>query len=204
MAYKAASNATGQTNKDKEHNKHLSLQVRMRNLIAFHAEMMGDIMYLQQALHQPDALHFVDAVVQEVNRHVDNNNNNWVLTMRSKVPEDINILPSVWSMHCKRNISTNEIKKYKARPSLPGGKQIFGMNYDENYAPVVTWFSIRLLIIIGIMFCWALHQVNFIMAYPQAPIECDMHMDLPQGIRTSDRESNECVLKLLKDIDGQK
>jgi hypothetical protein len=78
------------------------------------------------------------------------------------------------------------------------------MNYYKIYAPVVTWFLIRLLIVIGIMFCWALHQVNFIMAYPQAPIECDMYMDLPQGIRISEGESKDYVLKLLTNIYGQK
>jgi hypothetical protein len=46
----------------------------MRNPIAFHAEMMGDIMYLEQALRQSDAKEFVQAVVKEVNRHVDPNN----------------------------------------------------------------------------------------------------------------------------------
>jgi hypothetical protein len=66
---------------------HLSLQERMRNPIAFHAKMIGDIMYLQQPLHQPDASHFVDAVIEEVNGYVENKN--WVLTKRSKVPEDI-------------------------------------------------------------------------------------------------------------------
>jgi hypothetical protein len=43
----------------------------MSNPIAFHAEMMGDIMYLQQALKQPNAKEFVQAVIKEVNGHVD-------------------------------------------------------------------------------------------------------------------------------------
>jgi hypothetical protein len=136
MAFEATSNITGQPDEDREPNKHLSLQEHMRNPIAFHAEIMGDIIYLQQVLHQPDALHFVDAVIQELNGHVDNNK--WVLTKKSKVPEDVNILPSVWSMHHKRDISTNEIKKYKAKLNLHSGKQVFGMNYYETYAPVVT------------------------------------------------------------------
>jgi hypothetical protein len=53
----------GQTMKDCQHDAHLSLQDCMSNLIAFHAEMMGDIMYLNQALCQPDAAHFVEAVI---------------------------------------------------------------------------------------------------------------------------------------------
>ncbi len=34
---------------------------------------MGDIMYYHQALQQPDAKQFANAVVKEVNGHVDNN-----------------------------------------------------------------------------------------------------------------------------------
>ena len=85
-------------------------------------------------------------------------------------------------MRRKRNLTTNEITKHKARLNLHGGKQVFGMNYFETYGPVVTWFAIRLMIVMGIIFNWALHQVDFVMAYPQAPIETDIYMELPQGL----------------------
>ncbi len=42
------------------------------------------------------------------------------------------------------------------------------------------------------------------MAYPQAPIECDMYMELPEGIQVSEGDSKDYVLKLLKNIYGQK
>jgi hypothetical protein len=42
------------------------------------------------------------------------------------------------------------------------------------------------------------------MAYPQAPIETDFYMELPQGIKTVTRNSKDHVLKLLKNIYGQK
>jgi len=86
--------------------------------------------------------------------------------------------------------------------NLHGGKQIYGMNNFETYAPVVTWFAIRLMIIFGIIFCWALRQVDFVMAYPQAPIEMDIYMELPQGIQTKHRNSKYHVLKLEKNIYG--
>ena len=73
------------------------------------------------------------------------------------------------------------------------------MNYYETYAPVVTWFAIRLMIIMGIIFCWALRQVDFVMAYPQAPIETDIYMELPQGVQTATGNSKDHVLKLLKE-----
>jgi hypothetical protein len=144
----------------------------------------------------------VEAVIAGVNGHV--NNKHWQLTKRYEVPPNTDVLPSVWLMHCKRDITTNEIKKYKARLNLHGGKQEFGTNYYKTYAPVITWFSIRLLIVIGIIFGWALCRCDFIMAYPQAPIESNMYMELPQGIQVSEGDSSDYVLKLLKNIYGQK
>jgi hypothetical protein len=38
---------TGETNEELFHDSHLELQENMRNPIAFHAEMMGDVMYFE-------------------------------------------------------------------------------------------------------------------------------------------------------------
>jgi hypothetical protein len=73
----AHESSTDKTDEDLFHDAHLELQEHMRNPIAFHAEMIGDIMYLQQAIGQPDAKEFVQAVVKEINGHVDSNN--WTL-----------------------------------------------------------------------------------------------------------------------------
>ncbi len=202
MHYMTSQATTGDMDEDLFHNTHLQLLERMRNPIAFHAEMMGDIMYLQQALKQPGAKKFVQAVIKEVNGHVDSNN--WMLQKKSNVPEDVQIVPSVWSLQHKRDLTTNKVKSHKARLNLHGRKQVYGMNYFETYAPGVTWFAIRLMIIFGIIFCWALQQVDFVMAYPQAPIKMDIYMELPQGIQTKHGNSKEHVLKLEKNIYGQK
>jgi hypothetical protein len=153
--------------------------------------MIGDIMYLQQALSKPDAKEFVDTVVKEINGHVDCNN--WTLKKQSKVPEDIQIVPSVWSLQCKCNTRLN----------LHGCKQVYGMNYFETYVPLVTWFHIRLMITFGIIFCWALCQVNVVKACPQAPVEMNIYMELPQGIQTVHGNSKDNLLNLEKNICGQ-
>ena len=46
MHYMASQATTGNTDEDLFHDAHLQLQEQMRNPIAFHAEMMGDIIYL--------------------------------------------------------------------------------------------------------------------------------------------------------------
>jgi hypothetical protein len=63
----ASESIMGKTPEDIFHDLHLELQEGMRNPVAFHAEMMGDIMYVHQALKQKDASQFVDAVVREIN-----------------------------------------------------------------------------------------------------------------------------------------
>ncbi len=132
------------------HNSHLDLQDCMRHPIAFLAEMMGDVMYLHQALRQPDSREFVEAVIKEVNGHVDNNH--WKLITCTEVPEGTEVVPSVWAMQHKQDLTTGKVTKHKARLNLHGGKQEFGTNYYKTYPPVVTWFTIRLLIVFGILF----------------------------------------------------
>ncbi len=163
--------------------------------------MMGDVMYLHQALHQPDSKEFVEAVIKEVNGHIDNNH--WKFIPHTEVPEGTEVVPSVWAMQRKQDLTTGKVTKHKVRLNLHGGKQEFGTNYYETYTPVVTWFAIQLLIVFGILFDWALCQVDFVMAYPQAPIE-DMYMELPTGIHTKHRKFKDHILKLIANIYRQK
>ncbi len=77
------------------------------------------------------------------------------------------------------------------------------MNYFETYALVVTWFTIRLMIIFGIIFCWALQQVDLLWLIHKLQ-SMDIYMELPQGIQTKHGNSKELVLKLEKNIYVQK
>jgi hypothetical protein len=91
--------ALDETTEDLFHDYHLDLQERMQNPIAFHAEMMGDIMYYDQALQQPDAKQFANAEVKEVNGHV--NNKHWILVKQKDPPKEVQVVPSVGAMWCK-------------------------------------------------------------------------------------------------------
>ena len=86
----------GESIADQEHTEHLSLQDRMCHPLAFLAEMCGDVMYFVQAIRQPDCKQFVEAIVKEVNGHVENQN--WCLIKRSEVPAGKPIQQSVWAM----------------------------------------------------------------------------------------------------------
>jgi hypothetical protein len=94
------------------HTHHLDLKERMQNQNALYAEMMGDIMYYVQALQQPDVKQFANAVVKEVNGHI--NNKHWTLVKQKDVPKEAQVVPSVWAMRHKRDLTTNKVIKHKS------------------------------------------------------------------------------------------
>ena len=59
----------------------------MRQLLAFMANEVGNVMYYHQAMNQPDTWEFAWALVKEVNVHFDNGD--WELIPCSKVAEGV-------------------------------------------------------------------------------------------------------------------
>ena len=78
MFYMASQSfSEGQTEADLFYDNHLDLQECMRDPVAFHAVMMGNIMYFHQAIKQPDAQESIKAIMKEVEAHV--KDNHWEL-----------------------------------------------------------------------------------------------------------------------------
>jgi hypothetical protein len=84
-------------------------------------------------------------------------------------------------MRHKHHIDTQEVYKWKAHLNFDGRKQVKGVNYWETYAPVATWESIRFILIQSLLEGFDMRQVNFVQAYMQAWLECDMYMKIPKG-----------------------
>ena len=105
-------------------------------MIAMSATSDPDTMYYHEAMREPDAQDFIEAVKKEFTDLLDKG----VFTFieRSKVPKGATLFPSVWAMKRKRRVKTREIYKWKARLNLDGSKQVAGENYDQTYAPVAS------------------------------------------------------------------
>merc|ERR1739841_141909 len=113
-------------------------------LHAFKASSDPDTMYHHQAMQEPDRDRFREAMTKEWDGQA--NNKNFTLMRRSDVPEGATILPAVWQMRRKSDVKTGEIKKYKARLNLDGSRMVKHKHYDLTYAPVVKWYSIRMML----------------------------------------------------------
>ena len=140
-------------------------------------------------------------MMEKVNNHVDKKH--WEIIPHREVPSNIKVIPSVWAMRRKRHIGTNEIYKWKARLNYDGSKQTKGMNYWDTYAPVASWGSIRLIMVLALLQNWKYRQLDFVQAYTQAEPEYEhMYMEVPKGFNINN--SKEYVLKLKKNLYGQK
>ena len=96
----------------------------------------------------------------------------------------IKVKSSWWSGPSReRESPLGNIIKYKARLCAHGGQTKQGVHYNSTYLPVVTWVTICLLLILGLVSGWHTCQVDFVLAFPQAPICTDVFMEVPTNFR---------------------
>jgi hypothetical protein len=179
------------------------IEKEMEDPIAFSATSDADTLYYHQAMQAPDKAQFRLAMEQEVDDH--EAREHWTVIPKKDVPYGTRILQAVWSFKRKRRIDTREVYKRKARLTAHGGQQVHGVNYWETYAPVVTWTSIRFFLIISLLSGWHTQQIDFVLAFPQAKVECDIFMEAPIGFnfKAGLNKKTHC-LKLLQNLYGTK
>jgi predicted SnoaL-like aldol condensation-catalyzing enzyme len=156
----------------------------MMDPIAFLAKTDPDTLYNHQAMKAKDAKEFCTAMQGKIDSHCDNEH--WEIIKRSKVPEGVKVLDSVWAIRRKRRIKTKEIYKWKARLNIHGGQQEYGVNYWETFSPVVTWVSIRIVLILSILLSWHTCQIDFV-------IETPLYMEVPKGVHSTWRSLRESL-----------
>jgi hypothetical protein len=171
-------------------------------LVAFKATSDPDTMYLHEAMKEPDGGEFVKAMEKEVRDQMENGN--FSIILKILVPLGEKILPTVWQMKRKRDIKTRQIKKYKARLNIDGSRMEKGVHYWDTYAPVASWNSIRLILAMTALHGWSTTQLDFVLAFPQAPVERVLYMSIPKGFEIEDGNTRDYVLQLHKNVYGQK
>merc|ERR1719416_376907 len=134
---------------------------------------------------------------KEMENHVERKY--WKYHLKDEVPQD-QILRSTWTFKIKRNRSTGEVIKYKARFCADGRRQEFGINYFETYAPVVKWNSIRTCLTLSVIYNWKTRAIDFDQAYTQADCDSDIFLHLPFGYHI--KSTSKYVIQLLKNLYG--
>ena len=122
---------------------------------------------------------------------------------RSSLPEGANILTSTWAFKIKR-YPDGRFRKFKTCFCVRGDKQIEGVDYEDKYAPVLSWTTVQILMRIALKEGWKSRQVDYANAFVQADIKEDVYIALPPGFRCYDQTcgSKELVRKLNKSSYG--
>ena len=110
----------------------------------------------------PDRQKFID--VMEAEQSQLETRGNFILVKKEDIPPGNKLIDMVWSMRRKRRIITQEIYTWKLRLNVHGGPQEYGIHYWETYAPVATWKTLRIFMILSLIQGWPSHQLDFVMA----------------------------------------
>ncbi len=147
-------------------------------LLLYKATTNPDIMYIDDALMQPDRHKFVKAMLKEVRAH--EKLGHWKVIPKWMVLPGQRILPAVWSMAQKRELLSGQIYKWKSQLNLSRHKQKAGENYDLTFAPVVSWMTICLFMAYFILKGWKTRQLDLVLAYPHAKVPRPTFMKIPK------------------------
>jgi hypothetical protein len=88
-------------------------------------------------------------------------------------------------------VLTNTKVRFVAR----GFSQKEGEDYDETFAPVARYTSIRSIISLVASLGWNLHQMDVKTAFLNGVIEEEVYIEKPQGFEVHGKESHVCRLK---------
>ena len=115
-------------------------------------------------------------------------NDVWEIALR---PEGKLVVTSRWLYKIKHG-ADGSIEKYKARFVAKGFSQKEGVNYDETFAPVARYTSIRLIIAIA---STKLHQMDVKTTFLNGIIEEEVYIEQLEGFVVHGKESHVCKMK---------
>jgi hypothetical protein len=113
-------------------------------------------------------------------------------------PEGANVLQGTWAFVRKR-YPDGRIRKLKARFCVGGDQQVEGIDYFDSYAPVVQWSTVRVILIMTIVFGLATRQIDYNNAFAQSDLKEDVYVEIPRGYG---KPEGDMVLKLNKTLYG--
>eukprot|EP00253_Pinus_taeda_P004454 PITA_04454 len=113
----------------------------------------------------------VDAMVEEYSSIM--TNDVWVVVPR---PEDRLVVGSRWIYKIKYT-ADGSVKKYKARFVAKGYAQKEGILYEETFAPVAKYTSIRSTISLTKQMGWEIHQMDVKTAFLNGMIEEELYIE---------------------------
>ena len=143
----------------------------------------------QDAISSPEANKWRDAMSEELNALWDNET--YELT---PLPQGRTSVGGKWVYAVK--LGPNGEEKYKARFVAKGYFQVPGIDYHETFSPTARISSVRMLMQLAVQEGMVVHQMDVKTAYLNAPIDCELYMEQPEGCERKGPNGEKLVCKL--------
>jgi len=128
-------------------------------------------------------------------------NKTWRFTDR---PASRRVLKSKWVYKVKNEVekNRNNTSRHKARLCFMGNRQIKGLDFNETFAPVAEFTTIRCIPAMTAANGWGLHQMDVKTAFLNGDLDEEVYMEQPDGF--VDPMYPEKVCRLLQALYGLK
>eukprot|EP00253_Pinus_taeda_P029167 PITA_29167 len=97
------------------------------------------------------------------------------------------VVSSRW-LYKVKHATDGSVEKHKARFVSWGFSQVEGIDYDETFASIARYSSIRLILALSAQMGWKMHQMDVKITFLNGKIEEEVYIEQPKGFETFDRD----------------
>ena len=151
--------------------------------------LLDDPLNMYEVLRSKDASKREAAMQEKYNSLIVNST--WKLT---KLPKDRKRVGCKWLFLTKKD-ALGEIIRYKIRLVAKGYSQVDRVNFNEIFASVVKFITIRCILALGLATNWEIHQMDIKTTSLNGILEVKIYMNQLEGFVQKRKEDLVCKLK---------
>ena len=122
----------------------------------------------------------------------------WQEISVADLPPSANVLPVKWVYKTKTD-EHGMTTAHKARLTPKGFRQLYGIDYNEVFAPTGKYKAMRVALSLAVAWDYEIEQLDVTQAFLNAELKEEVYMEMPEGYRKTG-----VVLRLLKALYGLK
>ena len=109
------------------------------------------------------------------------------------LPEGRRPVATRWIYRVKHR-ADGSIERFKARWVAKGFSQLYGIDYDETFSPVVRLENLRMLLAFGTIHSYEIHQMDVDSAFLNAELHEEIYVTQPEGFISEQHPDYVCRL----------
>src|SRR6266487_1543573 len=173
---------------------------KLRSALSARIQASSDPTSYREAIKHPYSYHWKLAMANEVESL--DQNKTWVLVDENAfLRSGKRLLGNKWVYKVKNGPFG---KRYKARLVIKGYEQCYGIDYQETFAPVAKFITVRILFALAAYFDWEIEHMDVITAFLNPNLHEEVYMEQPEGFVVTSASGGRLVYKLLKTLYGLK